>query len=90
MLNEGLNAFLNINRPVRFEKNCVYRAKISLNYLESFVDDDYIANIFEGYGFTKVKVTGEDEARVVTGTWVKDDATVNVTDSHIITIQKLA
>lgn len=50
-----------------------YRAKIELGALESYADNETVADKFREAGFVDVVVTGQDYDRVAEGTWDGDD-----------------
>jgi len=66
-----------------------YRATISLNILESFVDNELIAGKFLEAGFAEVSVTGSGGTRVAKAVWPLEDATAPM-PSEIIDIQEIA
>ena len=59
-------------------KGTRYWAKLELGMLESFASNEQVAEKFTELGFTEVKATGSDDARVVKGIWNKESTTVEV------------
>jgi hypothetical protein len=61
---------------VQLQKGKSYRATLVLHGAEDFAPNEAVAGKFSDAGFTHVSVTGHFAHRTATGTWYKDDITV--------------
>jgi hypothetical protein len=60
-----------------------YRARIRLGFVESWADNETVADYIRKAGFTEVKLTGSGRRREATGLWPLPDATAEVPDQVI-------
>jgi hypothetical protein len=64
-----------------------YRAKIRLGFVESWADNETVADRIRKAGFTEVKVTGSGRTREATGLWPLPDAAADLPDQVINPIE---
>jgi len=50
-----------------------YRARVILNWAESFAGNDMVASKFRSIGFSDVLVRGSGSQRIIEGDWMNDD-----------------
>jgi len=55
-----------------------YRATITLDWLERWVDNETIAEKLHAAGFTEVNITGAGDTRQAAALWPKPDATAEM------------
>jgi len=71
------------------ERGQRYRAKIVLGGLESWADNETVADKFREAGFVDVVVTGEDYERVAEGTWNGDNGATSDIPSQVTDIEAI-
>jgi len=67
----------------------VYRAVVSLSWLESWADNAQVADKFVELGFKSVSVTGSGTERVVEGEWIGADQEVDLSGQPITDVEEV-
>jgi hypothetical protein len=68
-----------------------YRAKLHLNFFESFGSNEQVAHAFAKYGFKDVVIHGSGDNREAEGTWTGPDKTVDLSHSeHVIFVEEIS
>lgn len=66
-----------------------YKAKVQLNWFESFGTNEQVAAAFAKVGFEEIIVKGSGQERIAEGTWTGSDQTVPITDPHIVSVEEV-
>lgn len=74
---------------VLLERDKTYRAIVSLSWIQSWAENNQVADRFTELGFRNVLVTGSGAERVVEGVWIGADQHVDLSGQPITDVEEI-